>query len=49
MKKSIKRATMKVTAAAVITSSVLSGVPGVLSMAADANSQEERVKQKGNR
>lgn len=47
MKKSIKRATMKVTAAAVITSSVLSGVPGVLSMAADANSQEDKSEAKG--
>mgnify|MGYP004721062955 FL=1 len=48
MKKSIKRATMKVTAAAVITSSVLAGTPGIMSMAADnANGHEDKSEVKG--
>ena len=48
MKKSIKRATMKVTAAAVITSSVLAGTPGIMSMAADnANRHEDKSEVKG--
>lgn len=48
MKKSIKKVAMKVTAAAVITSSVLAGTPGIMSMAADnANGHEDKSEVKG--